>query len=367
MANYMPVIPYGHNFGNSETKGIAIIDGEKRSNVIPSVTAPANLRAIKGLELKMESDDFIFQWDSNSIPQYIGEMTFKQSHFAFSGRGDIKRYIEGKNIMLLCATAASIIRQQKARLLVTACIPYENYLQDIEVEEPDGRKRRVLFRDRIKAVLQGTHSFILNDTPYEYEVIVERILPEGAAALVVLGTGKVAKVAFDIGGGTTDIYAVDKDSHPQTQYCGGFPIGVETVSDLIATNIRQIGGRKLTALQKREILRAYASNGSLLYPELTTNNREKIDVKSIARNAFDVIGPEILSNIRTIFNGSEDNIIGDMFQQAFCIGGGDYYFYHLLQSSIPGLQRVQEPHLANAYGCALFSLRQLSKKPVGAY
>lgn len=344
----MRTYAYGHDFGNAETCGVAIVNGRRLATCIPSVTAQGTLDELNKLNIALAPNDFVFRSRDSATEQYVGDLALSQAGMSFSGRGDVSRYWSPKSLTLLLTSASSLIDDTEFALNVVTGLPVQTYLGD-----PESRKK-------IKLALEGPHVFTVNGRQRVIHVKLERVIMEGAGATIAYGSrDKRVQGVIDIGGRTTDLYAAEGQT-PQRHLCDGRPLGVEAAADLLRANFQQKYKRALKPQEVRNIFRAYAHNQA--YPDILARGEPVRDLDVFTRDALLHVGNEITSFVSSKWNESEDGTeIASSFSTVLCIGGGAHYFYKQLQERIPNLRFVADPEEANAYGYAVFAEQQLAR------
>jgi plasmid segregation protein ParM len=335
---------YGHDFGNAKTDGVMYCRGKKLSRSIPSATAAGKLSELVNLGIPLEEQDYVYR-DSHG-ERYVGSLAMRQAKTAGTGRGDINRYWSRQSLQLLLTVAASLIPDQEFGLTVVTGLPVQTYMDD-----PDARKR-------VKAALEGTHAFTLNDAKRVVTVQIERVIMEGAGALIAYGmVGKQRQAVVDIGGRTTDLFAAYGQT-PIRPYCNGKPLGVEDAADMLSKDFQGHYGRPLSLEERYNVLHAYV--GGRPYPTLHTRQGEAKNIKEMVERSLHQVGTEIASFVSMSWNESESGLdTATSFARVLLVGGGAYYFSQEIERIIPHVQIAQSPHEANALGYAAFADERL--------
>jgi plasmid segregation protein ParM len=349
--------PYGHDFGNAEIGGVTTPDpGQTLSRSIPTAFTKADTTALRGLGVDT-TDSLILRMNNEEISYAIGDLALEQHAEPWTGHGFIQRYASSYSLRGLLAAAASLIPDTEFGLYVVTGLPAETYIKNMEM------------RQTIKKALNGTYTFTLDGGQSWRTIHVEvaLVVMEGAGALIVYGdktTSKTAESAvIDIGGRTTDLY-VARGQVPQTEYCKGKPLGVESATQILMDTFEGKFKRPLSRSEARKIMHAFASQGQLAYPDITAYGRsiEQDQVERLAKEAVTQVGTDIVSFVASAWRQSDQGAVAASFKPVLNIGGGVYYFYSLLKQHIPHLARTADPLHANAHGYCTLATRLLARK-----
>ncbi len=350
--------PYGHDFGNSQVGGVTVIDGQMRCRSIPTAFAKADTTAMRNLGVKVDhSNSHTFQFHDEAMAYSVGELALQQATDVYHGRGDIQRYASKYSLRGLLTVAASLIPDIEFGLYVVTGLPAETYIKNVAL------------RNSIKAALDGTHIFTLDNGKTYRRVTVEvaTVVMEGAGALITYGEKASSKTTesavIDIGGRTTDLY-VARGQVPVTDYCRGKPLGVESATQMLMDTFESEYERPLSLLEAREIMYAYASNGTISYPDIAVYGKtiSPHQLEWLAKEAVAQVGSEIVSFVAAAWRQSDRDAVAASFKPVLHIGGGVYYFYNLLKKRIPHLSRPDDPIHANAQGYCSLAGRLLIRK-----
>lgn len=342
----LKVYSYGHDYGNSETGGVAISGKDVLQQSIPTAIALGDPRVLQSLDVTLGPGDYVFQHEGDDNAYYVGNLALSQGKDPISDRGNIKRYQGINSLRCLLVNAAALIKRKAFGLHVVTGLPMETYK-----DAPSSRAE-------VMRALSGVHRFSLNGEHYTIEVTCERVLPEGAGSSIVGGvSGNAMQAVIDIGGRTTDLY-VSKGLQPQAAFCMGTPLGVESACDLLIQLVKSKYGRILRPEETRLIMRALCGVGKM--PEISYNGVD-LDMFPLANSALQEIGSQILSWVAARWNSNETGDVGSEFKSVSCIGGGAYYFFQVLRTRIPHLSIVESPELVNATGYATFAHSLLVK------
>ncbi len=353
--------PYGHDFGNAEIGGVTTPDtGQSFSRSIPTAFTKADTTALRGLGVDT-TNSLILRMNNEEISYAIGDLALEQHAEPWTGHGFIHRYASSYSLRGLLAVAASLIPDSEFGLYVVTGLPAETYIKNMDM------------RQTIKKALDGTYTFTLDGSQSWRTIHVEiaLVVMEGAGALITYGdktTSKTAESAvIDIGGRTTDLY-VARGQVPQTEYCKGKPLGVESATQILMDTFEGKFKRPLSRSEARTMMHAFASQGQLAYPDITAYGRsiEPDQVERLAREAVTQVGTDIVSFVASAWRQSDQGAVAASFKPVLNIGGGVYYFYSLLKQQIPHLVRAADPLHANAHGYCTLAARLLARKQQGS-
>lgn len=355
--------PYGHDFGNAEIGGVTVIGGKIHSLSIPTAFAKVDTNAMRNLGINVDqSDVHVIQFSDEEMAYAVGDLALQQSIDVYHGRGDIQRYASKYSLRGLLTIAATLIPDAEFGLHVVTGLPTETYIKNSAM------------RNTIKDKLDGTYHFILNGNPSLRSVTIEiaTVVMEGAGALIAYGDKSSSKTAesavIDIGGRTTDLY-VARGQVPVMDYCKGKPLGVELATQMVIDAFENKYDRPLSLLEAREIMHSYASQGELIFPEVSAYGKTigKYDLERLVKEAVTQVGSEIASFVSSAWRQSDRDAVAASFKPVLNIGGGVYYFYKFLKQRIPHLSRPDDPIHANALGyCNLASRLLIRKTQSGA-
>jgi plasmid segregation protein ParM len=349
--------PYGHDFGNAEMGGVLLTsNGTWLSCSVPTAFVKADVTALSSLGVDT-TNAHILRLHGEEISYAIGELALQQAIEPWNGRNDIGRYASTYSLRGLLTIAASLIPDREFGLYVVTGLPAETYIKNTEL------------RRTIKKALDGTHTFTLDGgkTWRTATIEVANVVMEGAGALIAYGDKNASKNAesavIDVGGRTTDLY-VARNQVPVTDFCKGKPLGVESATQIVMDAFESKHDRPLSRLEAREIMHAYASNGTRAYPEIAAYGRT-IDaylLERLAKEAITQVGLEIVSFVAATWRQSDRGAVAASFKPVLNIGGGVYYFYSVLKARIPHLARPSDPVHANAQGYCTLAARLLSRR-----
>jgi plasmid segregation protein ParM len=351
--------PYGHDFGNAQIGGVTVFgEGKSCSCSIPTAFAKADINAMRNLGINVDrSNMHVIQFHEEAMAYAVGELALQQAVDVYHGRGDIQRYASKHSLRALLTVAASVIPDTEFGLYVVTGLPAETYIKNIAL------------RNNIKAALDGTHVFTIDNGKTFRHVTVEvaTVVMEGAGALIAYGDKSVSKTTesavIDIGGRTTGLY-VARGQVPVTDYCKGKPLGVESATQMFIDTFESKYDRSLSLLEAREIMHAYASYGRLSYPDIAVYGKpvSTQELERLVTEAVTQVGIEIVSFIASAWRQSDRDAVAASFKPVLLIGGGVYYFHNLLKQRIPHLSRPDDPIHANALGYCSLAGRLLIQK-----
>jgi plasmid segregation protein ParM len=348
--------PYGHDFGNAEIGGVTFLEQERVSHSIPTAFATVDTQALRGLGINT-STSLVFRFQDEAISYAIGDLALEQHAEPWTGYGFIQRYSSTYSLRSLLAMAASLIPDTEFGVSVVTGLPAETYIKNMDM------------RQTIKKALDGTYTFTLDGGHHWRTIHVEiaLVVMEGAGALITYGDKTTAKTAesavIDIGGRTTDLY-VARGQVPQTEYCKGKPLGVESATQILMNTFEAQFKRPLSRSEARAMMRAFASQGQLAYPDVTVYGKaiDSSHVERLAKEAVTQVGTDIVSFVASTWRQSDQGAVAASFKPVIAIGGGVYYFYTVLKEQIPHLARTTDPIHANAHGYCTLAARLLARK-----
>lgn len=348
--------PYGHDFGNAEIGGVALLEHGVVSRSIPTAFATVDTQALRGLGIDT-STSLVFRAQSEAISYAIGDLALEQYAEPWTGHGFIQRYASPYSLRGLLAVAASLIPDLEFGVSVVTGLPAETYIKNIEL------------RQTIKQALDGTYTFTLDGGQHWRTVHIEiaLVVMEGAGALIAYGDKATARTAesavIDIGGRTTDLY-VARGQVPQTEYCKGKPLGVESATQILMHAFEAEFRRPLSRSEARRMIRAAVSQGQFASPDITVYGKtiEPFQVERLAKEAISQVGTDIVTFVASAWRQSDQGAVAASFKPVLAIGGGVYYFYSVLKEQIPHLARTADPIHANARGYCTLAARLLERK-----
>src|SRR5713101_4074418 len=351
--------PYGHDFGTAKIGGVTVLsNGTTYSCSIAPVFAMVHIIAMHNLSVTVDQYNTpVFQFQGEAMSYAIVDLALQQTIYVYHGCGDIQRYASKYSLRGLLAVAASLIPDTEFGLSVVTGLPAETYIKNLAL------------RNNIKAALDGTHVFTMDvgKTFRRVTVEVATVVMEGAGALITYGDKSMSKTTesavIDIGGRTTDLY-VARGQVPVTDYCKGKPLGVESATQMLMDVFESKYERSLSLLEAREIMYAYASNGSVDYPDIAVYGRtvSAYVLERLATEAVAQVGSEIVSFVASAWRQSDRDAVAASFKPVLHVGGGIYYFYNLLKKRIPHLCRPDDPIHANVIGYCSLASRLLIRK-----
>lgn len=352
--------PYGHDFGNTEIGGVVSVNGEARTQTLPTALARIDAKRLDSLNYEFKADDHMIRitGSDDDYTYAVGLLTMRQAaQDAWNGRNDIHRYTSKHSLRAMLVNAGSLISDREFGLYVVTGLPAETYIKNTSM------------RADIKKALDGSYRFTLDNgaTWRIAHVEVATVVMEGAGALIYHGKQQNGEAktsgVIDVGGRTTDLYAAAANV-PQTDLCKGKALGVEAAANLLRDRFADENeGYELSDLETREILRAYVS-GSHNYPAITVYGREvnPFDIETLTKQAVSKIGQEIVSFVSSAWRQNERGSIAINMSPVLMIGGGVYYFYNDLKARIPHLVSVHNPVFANALGYRTLAQQLLARK-----
>lgn len=342
----------GFDPGNSETS-VAVVypDGNQKVQTCPSYVSRGDYDELARFRTMswhgqsarqpevLRSDELVLAYPPGEAAEYyVGELALSQGKGASSARGDISRYWSLIALILLLAVLGALIPDDEYEAHVVTGMPIETY--------SDQNRRRV------RNCLEGEHRYLLNGRQRLAVVSIEKVIMEGAGAMIAFGDDRpVRQAVMDIGGRTTDLYTAHGQA-PLIPFCRGTPLGVEQAADLLNVTAQARCGRALTPQETRTILRATVGSGQ--YPPVYASGQEisPIDLHQWTEEALRTIGRDITTFVSQTWTNSEFGTVATDMARVLLVGGGAYYFYRDIADLIPHVTVPQQPELANALGYA---------------
>ncbi len=346
------VYDIGFDFGNSETSVVVVgRSGDQQTHTIPSYLSRGSADDLMRFRSMSERSQVAHPWEvlqtneyilnypiSGASEYYVGELALSQGRSASSGRGDISRYWSLIVLLLLLTIVGALIPDAEYEMHLVTGIPIETY--------SDQNRRKV------RNCLEGEHHYLLNGRRRRAVVHVEKVIMEGAGAMIAFGDDRpVRQAVMDIGGRTTDLYTADGQA-PLIPLCRGAAVGVELAAELLSATVQSQCGRALTPQETRTILRATVGSGQ--YPPIYANGQEvrPIDLRQWAEEALRSVGRDIATFVSQTWTNSELGTVATDLAKVLLVGGGAYYYYRDIVNLIPHVTVPLQPELANALGYA---------------
>jgi hypothetical protein len=302
----------GGDFGNSQST-LTIPHGRgARAITIPSFIGSGRLvelqrmRGGRGGESQLKPDEHVLSYAN--VEQFVGELALTQTTDTTAARGDITRYWSGHTLRLLLTLAAIAWERRAPPLYLTTGLPVEVWSEENE--------------ELVRRALVGEHRYRFNGQERALEIQGVFVMMEGAGALARLGTDQeIPQAVIDVGGGSTDLYyAIGQE--PQLPRCGGRPIGVERIGDLLADEFEATHGRRLTPAEVRGQLLAYARR---MTPPQVFVDRRPVVINGEIRAADDAVGREIDQFVSRKWASGNRGEVAQEVAQVYLIGGGAYF------------------------------------------
>jgi hypothetical protein len=347
--------PTGFDGGNTDTCLSMFANGQERTVVIPStVTEIVNNKLATLREAVAPSVDGEItpydQYKTDIIIEYcgrtylVGYSAMRQTKRANTQKGDDTRYYSVEQIVRMLAASA-------------LAVPYSHYELNIVTTVPFGYYTKLL-RQSIKQTLAGLHDFKINGVERHVIVNVKQVLVEGSPALVLYGasSANARRIVLDGGGHTTEFLTFD-GRDPIAALCHGVELGVETIGDYVADHILEQHNRRLTALERSDILRAYGSRNNptaASYPEISCGNYvvSAPELHALCRVGATQLAEATINEASMIWGKVNNVVAGDIAHQ-YHMGGVVHFCNDIMrESKMPNLVAVAESEKANARGCA---------------
>jgi len=346
----------GYDPGNSETSTVITTpEGEQHFLTIPSRVGRGSsedlrrfrdMRATQPPDILRPGEYILYCPELDSSECYVGDLALNQSRISTSGFGDNTRYWSPLSRQLLLTSTGALISDARYELHVVTGVPIETY--------SDANRRKV------REALEGEHCFVLNGRERLAIVHVEKVIMEGAGAMIAYGDDRLlSQGVVDIGGRTTDLYTAHGQM-PLIPRCRGAALGVEMAAEIVSRTFQAQYGRALTPQEIRCLLRA--SVGSDPFPLIYAHGQEvnSLDVRRWTEEAVRNVGRDIATFTSQVWANDELGGVATDMARVLLVGGGAYYFYKEIAKLIPHTVVPQQPELANALGYAALAhfLRQ---------
>lgn len=342
----------GFDPGNSETAAVVCdADDKQVLQICPSYISRGRYDALARFRTMgelgrsaqpteiLQDDEHILTYPLNGgSDYYVGKLAMSQGKGASSARGDISRYWSFIAVALLLTVLGLLIPEHEYEAHVVTGLPVETY--------SDQNRRKV------RSCLEGEHHYLLNGRKRRAVVHVEKVIMEGAGAMIAFGDDRpVRQGVLDIGGRTTDLYASDGQA-PLIPLCCGAALGVELAADLFSATMQSQCGRAPTLVETRAILRATTGSGQ--YPSVYVSGREvsSIDLRQWAEEALRSVGRDIATFVSQSWTNSELGTVATDLARVLLVGGGAYYYYRDIVNLILHVVVPPQPEFANATGYA---------------
>jgi hypothetical protein len=352
---------YGHDYGHSNTCGIAIINGETRMHLMPSALLKGTYEKFaQSMSADSYSNTQAVLRDRKHIVSfldesfYVGDLAFQHSpsqqrDALISRSGD--RYWSSTSIAMLLATSGTIISDKEYGLAVVTNLPV------IAHNEENARN--------IKNTLSGDYEFILDGIPRTAHISVRKTVKEGAGANIAYGKSRKDKTAYiDIGGRTTDLYVIE-DHIPIPESCTSLVLGVETAFNEVIKGFNAKFDVPLKLLDAYRLQMEYA--GSHQYSSIPTIGGAELDVQKVEQYVDKIVrgvGGDIREGIRSFWNsGVESSKVLSDVSLVLLVGGGAHYFEKDIRPLFNNrLRRTDTPEYANALGYAQLAQHFLQRE-----
>ena len=350
----------GFDPGNSETAAVVSDpDGNQSALAFPSYISRGDTESLVRFRAMvgggqathprevLQADEHVLTYPAGGGSEYyVGELAMSQGKGASSARGDINRYWSFLALALLLTIAGLLIPDREFAVRVVTGLPIETF------SEPNRRK--------VRSCLEGDHHYLLDGEQRRAIVYVEKVIMEGAGAMIACGDSRpVRQAVIDVGGRTTDLYTTQGQT-PLIPLCRGTALGVELAGDLLNATVQTQCDRLLTPLEVRSVLRASVGSGQ--FPPIYAHGQEvnSIDLHRWTEEALRSVGRDIAVYAGQTWANDELGGVATDMARVVLVGGGAYYTHPEIVRLIPYVTIAQQPELANALGYAALArhLRQ---------
>lgn len=346
---------YGHDFGNSETCGFALIGRSNPQKImIPSVWSPGTWSEVEETAGSMGGDARSYMKENHFhlhyvgkknevIDEYFGQKVFDDRLPVSESLGDMERYWRNNSsLKALMVTSGKLIQDQTYELYVTTGVPVKYYSDTM--------------KSRIEEALKGTYTFRLNNTDRTMIVKSVRVISEAAGALIAYGKNDGRDEGIiDIGGYTTDLFGA-RSQQPIASMRHPKEMGVNNAILMFNRKYKEAYGIELNMNSCRLVFRDHAAKKP--FTKVRDLNKKEVplrDVHVLVDEALKSVGSSIASFIGSSWSNNPD------VDYALLVGGGAYYFKEYITESFPYVKVPAEPEYANAQGYATLSAHTLAK------
>lgn len=355
LSNVETGFPCGFDGGNTDTCLSLFVSGVEKTVVIPStVSELVNNKLMMLREAVAPNIDGDFgvsdQYKTDIILEYggrtylVGYSAMKQAKRANTQKGDDSRYYSTEQIVRLLAASA-------------LAIPYSHYELNVVTTVPFGYYNKKL-RQNVKRALAGIHDFKINGVERRVIVNIKQVLVEGSPALVLYGASSASSTRLVIdGGGYTTEFLTFRGSEPIAEQCRGLELGVESIGDYVEDQLMETYNRRITVLERSEILRAYGSRNSQQpqpYPEIACG-RDIVsppELHALCRAGAMQLAEATLKEAAQLWGKVNDVVAGSIAHQLH-MGGAVHFCNDIMrEEEMPNLKAVNDSEKANARGCA---------------
>jgi hypothetical protein len=355
LSNVETGFPCGFDGGNTDTCLSLFANGVEKTVVIPSTVTEivnnklATLREAVAPSVEGEVQSFD-QYKADIIIEYsgrtylVGYSAMRQTKRANTQKGDDTRYYSVEQVVRMLAASA-------------LAVPYSHYELSLVTTVPFGYYTKSL-RQNIKQTLAGIHDFKINGIERHAIVRVKQVLVEGSPALVLYGaaSANTRRLVIDGGGHTTEFLTFD-GRDPIAALCHGVELGVETIGDYVADQLLEKHNRRITALERSDILRAYGSRNSPQATQYSEISCGSYVVSAPELHALCHVGATQLAeatiNEASMIWGKVNNVVAGDIAHQYHMGGVVHFCNDIMrESKMPNLRAVTDSEKANARGCA---------------
>lgn len=347
---------YGHDFGNSETCGVALLGrANAQKTMIPSVWAHGTWSEIEETAGSMGGDARSYMQDGHFhlryagkkgelIDEYFGQKVFDDRLAVSESLGDMDRYWRNNlSLKALMVASGRLIQDQAYELYVTTGVPVKIYSD--------------VMKKNIEEALKGTFTFRLNNTDRTMIVKSVRVISEAAGALIVFGKNNGQDEGIiDIGGYTTDLYGV-RNQQPIMSMRNARMSGVSHAIAIFNRKFKEDYGVELVMNTCRQVFREHIQKKAIT--KVRDINKKEVslrDVHQLIDEALSTVGRSIASFIESAWSSNPD------IETALLVGGGAYYFKDYILERLPYVKVPADPEFANAQGYATLSAHTLMTK-----
>jgi len=244
---------------------------------------------------------------------FVGELALKFQQFETSAR---TKKTENPYILIPALAALALEAEESGEEI--------NY--QIVVGLPVSEFKNKAARQAFEKKLQGTYEieFVSTADRQGWTVklhIAAKVTPEGLAVIFNQQTDDKVRMVkpdwkgqamgvIDIGDFTTDLPIMNEDGKPDSELSTGLMIGIATALDNILVHLERETGRQLN---RQRVVQAIKKGYKLQH------GKEQKDIKAICDEHFENIAKQIMTQLKSIINGSTGML--DVVRFFVCGGG----------------------------------------------
>ncbi len=339
----------GHDFGNAVTKSVLYRGSKEKMLVYPSAITSIDVNQIlqrmrgagqdvAGVKDAFQDDEYCIEFEGNSYA--VGSLVYHQDRSFYSSIGDASRYWSLEALLSVLTSSALLISDREYDILLVTGLPIKTHTEETV--------------KKVKARLNGTHTFTLNGKERIAHIKVGKVLMESIGASIASGITQSDNYygIIDIGGFTSDL-CTHQNLRPVSKLCDGRSIGVHQAIKDVSDHFEEKYGFPLYPNKHDSVLRSYLAKDKSL---IGLDNVEMVkDIEHWTKESMDSTASAIKTFIaQTWATGNTGKIAAD-YTRVDLIGGGAYYFHQYLQPLMYNLCVHKRPEHANVIGYAKYA------------